>query len=181
MDEKEKNGERLSKITILLIIIVAIAMIIILLFKLNVIKLFNLASNIVSEEEGNANNIEEFIKDIEGENNIQIEATGKKINNSKVVNTTYKLDNLEFSKFNISSIDGITKISCVITNTDDLRTVLDGFYLYIYDEDENCMGCQLVEGEKIGARESIEKDIIINGDVANLYQIGLKRVSRESK
>ena len=43
------------------------------------------------------------------------------------------------------------------------------------------MGCQLVEGEKIGARESIEKDIIINGDVANLYQIGLKRVSRESK
>ena len=67
MDEKEKNGERLSKITILLIIIVAIAMIIILLFKLNVIKLFNLTSNIVSEEEGNANNIEEFIKDIEGE------------------------------------------------------------------------------------------------------------------
>lgn len=172
------NTKRISTITIIVVLVIVVAIIVASCYIMGIIN-FNNNENAIYDESTQIteeNVTKEFASPIEGSDNVTVLETGEKVNNSDGIYSKYTLGNFELENFEISCLDGVTKISCNVTNAANERKKLDGFYIFLNDQDGVCKACKLVDGLTLSSQESEKIDIIINADVANVYSIALKEV-----
>lgn len=174
-----ENSKRISTITIVVVLIVVAVIIVAICYAMGIFNFNKAEDNDASVFDKPTQVTEEtvtkeFVMPIEGDDNITVLESGEKVNSSDGIYSKYTLGDFEFENFEISCLEGVTKISCNVTNAANERKKLDGFYIFLNDQDGVCKVCKLVDGLTLSSQESEKIDIIINADVANVYSIALK-------
>ncbi len=164
MENENKNKKRLSVISIVVIIIVLIIIIAICL-KLFV---FNNSNN----KSLSSNSSE--ISSIEGDEYVELDGNTK-INTSSFLQEEKYLNDFTFSNFYVYSIDGITRMEFDVYNDSDSRQVLDNFRFIIYDAD-NEVGSIVCDGDEFASKQTKRLSVVINCDVANMFDVSAEQI-----
>ena len=160
----KKEEKRISIITVLIIVVVAIVAVVLCL-KLFVFDKAD-SKNITSNENQ--------LSSIEGEEYVEYDGTTK-INTSEYLQEDKYLDDFVFDNFNVYCIDGITRMEFDVYNDSDNRKTLESYKLTIYGE-ENEAGTIVCNGAEFAAKQTKRLSIVINCDVANMFDVYIEPI-----
>lgn len=164
----ENNKKRISIITIIIICIIIIAV------ALLCIKLF-----LIDKSDGNNDyKNESVISNIEGEEYIEYDSDVK-INTSQFLQDTKYLDTFEFNNFYVYTIDGVTKIEYDVSNVSSDRKKLQSFKFIVYNENEK-VGSLICNGDEFAANQTKRLSIVVNADIANLFDMEVEPIYNSS-
>lgn len=156
---KIKNKKRFSFVCVLLIIIL-------IAISTTIFKIIN--SRKSEPEITNNSSSEQFVK---------VSENGQKNNISSKIKETKKVDNLEFSNMEISTLNNQTTLTATVSNP--TKADIKGFYFKLKALDESGNAIAEVEGlldSVIKAQNSTSLNVKASKDFANCYDIQIEKI-----
>ena len=159
---EKKGKERISVITVAIMMVIAIISVVLCL-KLFVFDKAD-SKNITSNE----------LTNIEGEEYIEYDGDTK-INTSYYLQEDKYLDEFVFNNFYVYCVDGITRMEFDVYNDSDNRKTLESYKFVIYGE-EATAGTITCQGTEFAAKQTKRLSVVINCDVANMFDVYVEPV-----
>lgn len=157
--------QRMSVYTIILIAIIIIALIVGLLVIL-----------LPREDNNDLNTQTEKSKDISGDENIEVEGDTKNNISSRLHQTREIEEGLEASEISITTTEGKSVISFLLTNDSDVDMEDVDLEVKVRDEEDQDVRVLRSTVTNLEAGEEKEVKIEVDGDIANAKDVAIRKV-----
>ncbi len=120
------------------------------------------------------------VKSISGEENVEVDADGNKINSSSQILSRREVDGFIFDSFNVSTNSGISTITFEIYNPDSEDKELGEYEIKIVDSNGNMIGRLTDNAGVIEGLSRKEVSLQVKGDIANLTDLQIRKIVYEN-